>query len=1018
MAQPRGLTQFAFASGIDESQQTEVLDPSAGFTRLENVRQDKRGAISKRPGYDYLETSRLDATYRTAGRKLFSHRDQLCTVDGTYLDVYGETVGASIVRDMVPETACSQLPIPSANTAGAPYAIGYVNGYLVLGWVHLGSGPAWNAYVGVVDADTGATVLPPTPVLSSSGNIDLAVSTFGTTAMVFVGDAALATVAGRYLDTSSSAGLDAGWVSLGASIGTDFSGGLVADSFADRAVLAYATTSAGTDRCITKTVDTTGVITLASHNTSSVTPGTTGVAIAVSPDQTAVWTAWDQGSTVYARSLDTSLNSAGMASKGDILTVSGTVLNLFLALSSATEGAVVANGNDGAEAARIGKVAGSADATGVESLWASTWVVGKPFYRGGYFYGPFSGPSLDSLTYCEWSPGSGTAPTDVRLYLRPVAQPIVRGLFASLSCRQVATSGSKVWHPYLAASSATVQASGCTVLDFAATTRWQAIEHGGVTYLSGGLLSFFDGQRVREAGFCTVPKQPTTSQTGTGQTTTLGGWAYVATYSDVDSAGNLHISGVSRPSSATGNFANKSIAVTTSPLAISARGIRINDGSETTNLRCDLWRTEDGGSTYYWLATLTTTPSAAVTYTDNTADSILRTRSLLYGTGSLPATNGSSQDHRAPPGLSCITSYNGMLVGAAGSSVWSSSQSIAGEGLWFSPVWETPLDGVGEVTALAAQDGTLFVFGRRCIYAVAGEAPSDNAASGGLGVPRKLAADVGCIDPRSVVVTALGVFFQSERGLEFLSRGQSVEWIGEAVQATLASYPVVTSATLDSAHALARFTCAASETDNAVSDTGVHLVYDLTLRTWVSVDKVTNGNNASRAAQSASMVYLGGAWRFGWLDKDGRVLVEELPSSATLHLDLRGYYWITMRAETSWTKLGGIQGRHMLNRVLLLARKSTRADLSFSAAYDYSETYQTPQVWLANDVDTLSTDIGRLQLEHQLHNDSEGVSLRVLIEDATPTGGTIGTGKGATWIALTFDGTPREGATQLPEASR
>ena len=56
---------------------------------------------------------------------------------------------------------------------------------------------------------------------------------------------------------------------------------------------------------------------------------------------------------------------------------------------------------------------------------------------------------------------------------------------------------------------------------------------------------------------------------------------------------------------------------------------------------------------------------------------------------------------------------------------------------------------------------------------------------------------VGCIETRSVIQTAIGVFFQSIRGIELLTRSQEVFWIGEPVRDTLDANPVVSSAVID-----------------------------------------------------------------------------------------------------------------------------------------------------------------------------------------------------------------------------
>ena len=82
---------------------------------------------------------------------------------------------------------------------------------------------------------------------------------------------------------------------------------------------------------------------------------------------------------------------------------------------------------------------------------------------------------------------------------------------------------------------------GLTVarLDFADTRRWQAATHGQATFLSGGLLSVYDGLSVAEAGFLARPTTPTTALGGSG-INAVTGFRYVATYESVDEAVAIH----------------------------------------------------------------------------------------------------------------------------------------------------------------------------------------------------------------------------------------------------------------------------------------------------------------------------------------------------------------------------------------------------------------------------------------------------------------------------------------------
>ena len=345
---------------------------------------------------------------------------------------------------------------------------------------------------------------------------------------------------------------------------------------------------------------------------------------------------------------------------------------------------------------------------------------------------------------------------------------------------------------------------------------------------------------------------------------------------------------------------------------------------------------------------------------------------------------------------------------ASGRDLRWSGQTVVGEGTWFSSIFQQPID-EDWLTAIAAQDGTLYAFTRRRIYAIAGEAPSDNGASGGLGPPRRLACDVGCIDPRSVVVTSAGIFFRSERGIELLNRGGSVVWVGEPVRSTLASYPVMTSAVLDSRNNLVRFTLAESEADGYAFGNSRTLVFDLAIGSWISVDKI-----AANTAQDAAIVCYAGVWRYAFVTSDGYVYVERLASDQEAYLDGRASgTWITMAAETAWFKAGGLQGKQILSHVLLLARKHTDLKLKLSLAYNYEQGFRSARAWSNVEISgLLNAGWPITQLKHEAHNDAPCQAVRIRIEDAPD--GVMSSGKGSTWIGLTLDIVPKPGVFDVP----
>ena len=125
-----------------------------------------------------------------------------------------------------------------------------------------------------------------------------------------------------------------------------------------------------------------------------------------------------------------------------------------------------------------------------------------------------------------------------------------------------------------------------------------------------------------------------------------------------------------------------------------------------------------------------------------------------------------------------------------------------------------------------------------------------------------------------------------------------------------------------------------------------------------------------------------------------------------------------MAAETAWFKTGGIQGRQTLNRVMVMTRKTTNHDLIVSLSYNHETSYRTARQWTLTEINALLTSGWPItQLKHDAHDDGECQAFRIRIEDTYVAVGdsSRGTGKGATWIALTMDVAPKQGAFELPE---
>lgn len=992
---------------IDESTRLELVDVGTSNRAAVNVRQEEPGSLNKRLGYDALAYAYIDGSLRSAGRRMLSSDDRICVIDGDILDDYSPALNCCVSRGRVPEASVTTRP-----TTSYAAEVGYtalldccvVGNYVV--YAHttseaatLGTG---SLVLTVEDRATGVVLRVPEVIFTADpiafGTVVCALTSYSTYAIAIYFDHTTALIAAAYLDTSTAATIAAGWVNIGyVAFDKVVPGGLnlgivalSAQSLTNRVAFAYVNDSGGASQVTVKTITIGGVAEAVAVNTSSATPSCVAVEGSIADT---LWVAWDETTSVKIKGLDADVLATTLATTATMLTLATVQPAAIGVVSGSTtgKGRILATdgGNDRIQM-RGFQSSGAVTADGAQVTVPNAFLGGRPFRVGTRYYATFA-PAPGNVNnvqqaciLCDF--------TEDQSWLRPIAN-IAPSLATMAMATHVESVGSSQYvFPVMVATSGAARATVLVTLDFADHNRWHSVKHNGATFLSGGLLSYLDGVRVAESGFVVRPPKPTTSAAGTGIT---GSFRYVLVYEEVDSNGNWCVSSISDPS-AVRVVSNKTITVTLRPCSITGRQRRAG-GSE---VRMALYRTGvTGEGTYYRLTTVPNDTSAVTTtYADATADV---TANVQLYSATLPGS-GSAQDRRAPPFCQAIASFNGMLVVASGSDLWWSGQAVSGEGTWFNPAFVVPIEGQGGITAIASQDGTLYVFTRSNVYAVAGEAPSDNGASGGLGTPRRLAGDMGCINADSVVVTSLGVFFESERGLELLNRGGSVEPIGAPIAATLAAFPIISSAVIDRRNSLARFSLAESRTAGVVGGNGRDLVYDLTLRRWVSTD-IKRGSSAAEASQDAVVVLIGGVWRYAWLGTDGIVHYERLATDGQAHLD--GTHWIASQWELPPWKLG-LQQEQRVFEMMILFQRNTAAGLTIEVANDYGAYGATT----ADEVWTESATLGQRQLPFRPK--PRGIAIGLRVTETAPDDDNFGTGKGFTFIGLSADIAPKQGPTR------
>jgi hypothetical protein len=169
--------------------------------------------------------------------------------------------------------------------------------------------------------------------------------------------------------------------------------------------------------------------------------------------------------------------------------------------------------------------------------------------------------------------------------------------------------------------------------------------------------------------------------------------------------------------------------------------------------------------------------NGTVTYIDGLGDTTLAAREFIY-------TDGGVFDNNHPTSARFVrsTEDRAWLGGIWDSNqVQSSKVLVPGEPPEFSdsPAFRVPLPKA--CTGLAIQDGIVIAFSEMAIYAIQGAGPNDQG-QGAWDSPRCITSSTGSTNPLSIVETSVGVFFESDRGIELLPRGcGEPQFIGEPV---------------------------------------------------------------------------------------------------------------------------------------------------------------------------------------------------------------------------------------------
>lgn len=318
-------------------------------------------------------------------------------------------------------------------------------------------------------------------------------------------------------------------------------------------------------------------------------------------------------------------------------------------------------------------------------------------------------------------------------------------------------------------------------------------EAGAGAAIGGGCPAYYDGHQIVPIGYPWPPEVLEVEDGAAGNLTAVGTYLYCATWERRDAAGQLH-------RSAPGPIVSHTLGVGVGQTTVTVGTLSLDTRDDTHHypgaapINCVLWRTEAGGIVFYRVYAqegasyaARNTPEndpfgAFITAGDNVSDAdLVEQEPLAY-----QLVNGvfTPLPPYPPPASNAIAKWQNRIWLASSQDtrlLYYSQEMLPEQGgrrtlpPEFNPSLVVRIDGLGRVLAMEPRDQELILFTTDAIYSLTGLGPDGAGANASYQVT-DIIRGIGCLDARSIVSTAAGIFFQSHHGLYCLG-GNGVEHV-------------------------------------------------------------------------------------------------------------------------------------------------------------------------------------------------------------------------------------------------
>ena len=301
--------------------------------------------------------------------------------------------------------------------------------------------------------------------------------------------------------------------------------------------------------------------------------------------------------------------------------------------------------------------------------------------------------------------------------------------------------------------------------------------------------------------------------------------------------------------------------------------------------------------------------------------------------------------------------------------VWYSAASLPGEAPEFSAIRTMRLPNeAGDLVALSAIGDLVVFFGESSVHTLEAIGGPDRTGAGSFAPVRRISSEIGCVNRDSVVVTDIGVFFQSSHGISMYSGGQSIDReIGLSVQHYLNTKIRQGERIVSS--------CIMSRDSQVMFDLsdGSTMVFDYEHRAWGIFDVLYDFAGTSIVTTSATL-------------GDDHVVVDSNGSAYVSDEDPFDEA-VGCSFTTGWLRLAGIQGYKRVRKISVLGRMG-HAELPLITEVPLYFGTITLKVYYNDDIedfdeypirDVLRTNLDPFQMKWHLTQRQKFMSLKIEI---------------------------------------